>query len=143
MDQQTTPANNNEEISIFDDIKPLPEFYSDRAIYAFSFLFSTIFGAVLLAINIKNSESKKGIPQVLLFGFLYTFLEVWVLNMVHNASTGLSFAANIGGALILQKVLWKKYIGKDVPHVKKSVLVPALIGIAIVALFLWAILAKV
>ncbi len=80
INEITLAADSNEETSIFDDLTPLPKYYSVKAIYAFSFLFSTIFGAVLMAINIKNTESKKGIPQVLLFGFLYTGLEIWVLN---------------------------------------------------------------
>ncbi len=63
--------------------------------------------------------------------------------MIPNSNSGLSIAANIGGAFILRNLLWNKYIGKDVKYTPKPVLIPALIGIAIVAVFLLAIFAKV
>lgn len=64
--------DNNQEISIFDGLKPLPVHYSEKAIYLFSALFGTLFGAILMAINLKNSGQKKVIWQVLAVGLLYT-----------------------------------------------------------------------
>jgi len=122
--------------SIFDDLKPLPVYYSDRAIYTLAFLFSALFGSVLMAMNLKNTESKKGVWQVLLFGFLFTGGQIWLATVLPKSSSGSGIAMNIVGAAILRYAFWNKYIGKDVPYTKRSVVVPSIIGIAIVLAYL-------
>ena len=42
--------------------KDAPEFYSEKAIYLFSIIFSIIFGSVLMAINLRKTKSKNN-PQ--------------------------------------------------------------------------------
>ena len=133
-------ADNNEEISIFDDLKPLPVYYSERAIYVFSILFSTLFGAILMAINLKNSEKKKGTWQVVTFGLIYTIGISWGLSYAPKSSTGLSIGLNAIGAYVLRQFFWIKYIGKDVNYTKRSVLIPAIVGIFIALLVIVAVI---
>jgi len=131
---------NTEDTSIFDDLKPLPVLYSDRAIYTLAFLFSTLFGSVLMAMNLKNTESKKGIWQVLAFGILFTAGQIWLSNNLPGTNSGGGFLMNIVGAAILRYVFWNKYIGKNTPYTKRSVVVPSIIGIVIVAFLLFVII---
>ena len=72
-----------------------PEYYSEKAIYMFSVLFSMIFGAVLSAINFAKSDDKKGVMEVLGFGVGYTSLEIWILTQIPS---------NSGLALVLPEI---------------------------------------
>ncbi len=53
-----------------------PEYYSERAIYMFSAFFSVIFGSVLLALNCRQTDEKKGVWEVIAFGVVYTGLQL-------------------------------------------------------------------
>lgn len=115
-----------------------PEYYSERAIYMFSVIFTMIFGAVLSAINFSKKEDKKGVMEVIGFGVGYTSLGVWILSQIPRNS-GLTLAFNIGGALILQQ-FWKKHIGKDTKYRAKPIWKPLIISIVITVLFIIAII---
>ena len=127
-------APDNNEVSIFDDLKPIPEYYSERAVYVFSLLFSTIFGSILMAINFKNTEEKKGIWEVLLFGVFFAGIGGWILNTIHANNLGFTLAMNGGGAYIMNRYFRDKYIGRGVPYTPRSVLVPGIIGVVIAVL---------
>ncbi len=129
-----------EEISIFDDLKPLPTYYSDRAIYGFSILLGVLFGAILSAMNFNRTESKKGVWQVITFGILYTNIQLCIESMLPQNSTPITFAINFAGAYVLTYFFQRKYIGKDVPYTKRSVLVPTIIAIAIVVFFVFVVI---
>src|SRR5438105_8109614 len=63
-----------------------PAFYSQRAIWVFSVIFTVIFGAVLLASNLKEKKFKW---TVIGFGIAYTSIAILILNILpHN--TGLT-----------------------------------------------------
>ena len=96
-----------------------PEYYSERAIYSFSVIFSMLFGAVLSAINFSKNEDKKGVFEVMGFGVCYTSFEMWLISEVKRASS-LALTLNIIGALILQ-YYWKKYIGTDTKYRAKPI----------------------
>ena len=134
------PSSQNNETSIFDELKPMPEYYSERAIYGSSIFFGVFFGSILMAINLKNTESKKGVWQVVVFGFVYTIVQIAVASIVLNKSTGLSIALSIPGAYLLKTTFWNKYIGKGVLYSKKSMLIPMSIGIALMLAYLYIIL---
>lgn len=114
-----------------------PEYYSERAIYMFSILFSMFFGAVLLATNLGQSENKDKIAQVIGFGFGFTALMVLVLSQFASNS-GLTLGFNIVGALILQE-FWKRNIGKDTKYRAKSIVKPLIVSLIIVILIFIAL----
>jgi hypothetical protein len=107
-----------------------PAYYSERAIYMFSAFFSVIFGAVLLAINCRSTETKKGVWEVIAFGVVYTGLQIWVLSMIPR-NTGLTVVCSMGGALLMNHFFWKKYIGKDTKYRTKPIWKPLIIGLII------------
>lgn len=116
-----------------------PEYYSERAIYMFSIVFSMLFGAILSAINFSRREDNNtGVIEVLGFGICYTSFEVWILSMMHGHS-GLGLPLNLGGALILQ-FFWKRHIGPDTKYRAKSIRSPLIISIIISVLVILALI---
>lgn len=109
--------------------------YSDTAIYAFAILFSTLFGAVMLAINFKKKGNKKGIISVLLFGAVFSFFVAWMQAVV-LIRPGISILLNAMGVLVLKYLFWDKYIGKDTSYKAKPVWWPLLIALSILGLAL-------
>ncbi|MBS1542307.1 MAG: hypothetical protein JST14_01630 [Bacteroidetes bacterium] len=113
-----------------------PLFYSQRAIWGFSTFFTVIFGAVLMASNIKEKE-KKWI--VIGFGILYTTIAIAVLNLLPQ-NTSLTIGVNAGGALVLTSTFWNRYIGKETKYRVKPIWKPLIISILITIPFLLAII---
>jgi hypothetical protein len=114
-----------------------PEYYSERAIYMFSVFFGVIYGAVLLALNCRTTDTKKGVWEVIAFGVVYTGLQLWLLSMIPR-NTVLTFASNMGGALLLNYFFWRKNIGKDTKYRVKPIWKPLIIGILIYTPFFLA-----
>jgi hypothetical protein len=127
----TYPAIAATSNSIFDELKPLPVYYSVMAIRVFCILFTVLFGGVLLAMNLNRTESKKGVWQVVIFSLFYSIAGVAIMNAIPKANSGITLVINAGGAYIMEYLFWNKYIGKTAEYTKRSVLVPALIGIAL------------
>lgn len=116
----------------------VPELYSKRVIFAFSMIFSTIFGAVILMSNLKTKAEKKGRIQVLIFSIIYTIGTIISLNSI--SSTKLTIPLNLLGALILNEYFWNRYLGKDIEFIKKSWVKPAIISLIVCIPFVLAIL---
>ena len=112
--------------------KDAPEFYSEKAIYMFSVIFSIIFGSILMAINLRKTENKKGVFEVLGFGVLFFALQIYLLSMIpRNTMFTLVFSGV--GALILNYFFWRKYIGQDTKYRAKPIWIPLIIGIVLLA----------
>ena len=120
--------------------KDAPEFYSEKAIYLFSVIFSIIFGSILMAINLSKTENKKGVFEVLGFGILFFALQVYLLSMIAR-STMFTFVFSAVGALILNYYFWRKYIGAETKYRAKSIWVPLIIGIVVLVFFMYLVLA--
>lgn len=136
---QQTPSqelNREEESEVDTDA---PELYSKRVITLFSALFSTIFGAVLLMKNMKETDNPKGKQQVLIFGILYTIGCLFIINML-DTSTNLAILFNLAGAGILNEFFWNKFIGKELSYHKKSWIKPAIISMLIMIPFIFALI---
>jgi drug/metabolite transporter superfamily protein YnfA len=104
----------------------VPAYYSQRTIWIFSIVFSVIFGAVLLILNIKE---RKGKLLVALYGIVYMVFMLVVLSKVER-NTALTFAANALGGYILISFFWNKFIGKT-PYSKKPFWKPLVVAIMI------------
>lgn len=118
-----------------------PALYSKRTIYWFTVLFSTIFGAVLLALNCRNIGSKKGSLEVLMFGTLYAFFQGFALSLLPKNSI-LSLGFSVLGAIILNQYFWKKYIGNDTIYRVNPIWKPLAVGVVISVVVFYAISKK-
>lgn len=107
-----------------------PLYYSQKAIVWFSVLFGAIFGAALLAINLKENKSQSFV--VALFGLLYWIGVILLVALLPNAGSAFSILLNGLGGLALSKFFWPKYIGKDVQYRAKPIWIPLIIAILIV-----------
>ena len=107
-----------------------PELHSKKVIMVFSGLFSTIFGAVLLMYNMKQTDNQTGRIQVLIFGILYTIITLVVVNSL-NIGGNIALIFNIAGGGILTEYFWNKFIGKEFQHRKRSWIKPAIISVLI------------
>lgn len=111
-----------------------PHLYSKSLILIFSLLFSPIFAAVLLMLNLKTIGKNRERYYVLLFAVGYLFATAAVLQ-IFNLPPNLTFIANVIGAAILNEYFWNKYIGRETEYVKKSWMKPALISVAVALFF--------
>lgn len=109
----------------------LPALYSPGAIFGFSIFFSLIFGAALLAINVRQIGNRKASWGVIGFCVVYMFLEAVILYQL-KLSSGMSVAFNLVGAVILNFYFWPKYIGIQQPYEAKPIWRALIISILIV-----------
>jgi len=116
-----------------------PELHSKTVIYAFSVIFSTIFGAILLHYNLKQTNNTKGKNQVLLFGILYTAFTIITINLI-GPKGNLAIIFNLGGAAILSEYFWNKFLGKEIKHRKRSWIKPAIISVIVTIPFILAVI---
>lgn len=116
-----------------------PYLYSKSLILVFSLLFSPIFAAVLLMLNLKAIGKNKERFYVLLFAVGYLFTTAAILQ-IFSLPSNLTFIANVIGAAILNEYFWNKYIGRETQYVKKSWIKPALVSVAVALLFLLLIM---
>ena len=121
-----------------DEPSNLPKLYSKRVILVFSIVFSTIFGAVLLMVNMKATNNPKGRMHALIFGILYAFVSMAIANAMQVGSL-LPLVINLIGATILNEYYWNTFIGMDTAYEKKSWKKPALISVLITLPFLLAL----
>ncbi len=112
-----------------------PQLYSKTLILIFSLLFSPIFAAVLLMLNLKTVGKNKERTIVLLFAVAYLFATAAILQ-IFDLPPNLTFIANVLGAAILNEYFWNKYLGRDIDYVKKSWIKPTLISVTVALLFL-------
>ena len=109
----------------------LPALYSKTLILVFAVLFSTIFAAVLLIMNLRRLGKKKEGMWILLFAIAYMMATAALIAAL-NIDAGYSLIANVIGAAILNEYFWNKYIDNDLDFKKKSWMQPMLIALAIV-----------
>lgn len=112
----------------------LPELYSKTLILIFAILFSTIFAAALLIVNLRTLGKTKEAGWVLLFAFAYIIATALVMQSL-SLSPSMTIIANVLGAAILNEFFWNKFIGSDLSYIKKSWIKPTLISIGIALLF--------
>jgi Na+-transporting methylmalonyl-CoA/oxaloacetate decarboxylase gamma subunit len=134
---QQVPNENN--TNYLTEVPEDLELHSKRVIYVFSTVFSSIFGAVLLMYNMKQTDNQKGRIQVLIFGILYTIAGIVIINQL-NINTNLTLLFNIMGAVILNEYFWNKYIGKHIKFRHRSWIKPAIISVIIIIPFILAIM---
>jgi hypothetical protein len=113
-----------------------PLLYSKGAIRAFSLVFSTMFGAVLLSTNIKDNKGKW---NVIGFGLIYTAVTIIIMNLA-PLNTYYVFMLNTVGGLGLVSTFWNKYVGQETVYRAKPIWKALIISIIITIPFLLAII---
>jgi len=104
-----------------------PEYYSQRAIYTFSILFSVLFGAVMLAVNLKNTHKAWGWP--ILFGLIFTAGAIFLGTVIGHTSTGIALVINAAGVAVMYQLFWNKQIGKETKYRAKPIWIPLIVGL--------------
>jgi hypothetical protein len=117
----------------------LPKIYSRKAIFGFSLLFAPIFGGVLLRQNLVDSNRKKEGNIVLLASIIFTFLTIFIVNMMATRNTSFTFLLNLVGGGILSEYFFKKYFPKE-DYEYKKIWKPLLISILVVIPFILAMI---
>ena len=127
-------SRNNE---TFDQPSGTPELYSKNLILVFAIVFSTLFAAVLLILNLRSLGKRNAGLQVLIFTILY-LIATGIVIQSFNLQPGLTVIANVIGAAILNEYFWNKHIGSDLEYKKKGWMKPLMISllIALSAFFL-------
>lgn len=113
----------------------MPRLYSKTLILVFAILFSTIFAAALLILNLRSLGKAREANWVLLFAIGYLIATAIVIS-TFNLDPSFTLIANVIGAAILNEFFWNKYIGSDVQYTPKSWIKPTMISIFIVLVFL-------
>lgn len=106
------------------------EIYSKRAIWGFSIFFSTIFGGVLLMLNLRSAGYKKEANLVLLFSVLYTFIGSIIMAYAGLQTSAVAIIFNGIGAAILTEYFFNKYFPES-DYYPKSIMTPLAISLAI------------
>lgn len=115
-----------------------PKLYSKTLILVFALLFSTIFAAALLVVNLRSLDKKRAAAWVLFFAIAYLFATAMLIQAL-NLDPSLTFVANVIGAAILNEYFWNKYIGRDTAYEKRSWIKPTAISILVVMLFFFVL----
>jgi hypothetical protein len=121
-----------------------PSFYSKRAVYIFTILFSVAFGAAMVAVNLFKIKNTKGALLSLLFGVCFLAFQILLTLKLSAKSPGdLGFIFGIGAAIIINAILWPKFIGNSTFYRAKPIWIPLAIALILVAFVVWsAIVAK-
>jgi len=124
---------------IVDDVKA-PVLYSRFSVRLFAILFSTLFGGILISINLKRLEKRREILFVLGFSLLYSYLVFYASTIYPRNATTITLIMNLVGSLLLEEIFWKRYIGKHFKFRKQSIGGALLIGIGISVLLIYVML---
>ena len=108
----------------------LPWLFSIRAIFFFSMVFSTFFGSIIMAFNLREMKQKTAILPLVSFGLIYTATIASISQHIQSVAWFLAIALNAVGAFIIIHFFWNSYIGQQ-QYNKRSITVPLLIGIGL------------
>ena len=138
--KNTITVRDSIEKNIVEDESALALYYRKTVDWT-TLIFGIIVGSILMALNFKSVEKKKGIIAVLFFGILYFILEIFIMSFLpDDMASSLTNVVRLGlnglGAYIMHTLIWNKFIGKDFEYRKKAVWLPILIGIIINVLFI-------
>ncbi len=110
-----------------DESSDTPTYYSQLAILLFSVFCSTLYGSILLALNVKNNRDKW---IIIGFGLTYSILVITLANTL-ELHPMMPISLNTIGGFMLQTLFWDRYLDKDVLYKKRSILFPVLIAIGL------------
>jgi len=115
-----------------------PLLYSRRVLYVFTVLFGALFGSIMLAINSRNLKNNIGIVWVLLFGVIFTVLQIIGANYINRGSSYLIFCGLISG-ICIDRFFWNLIVGNSTFYKAKPFTVPLIIGLILVGLIVLSV----
>lgn len=114
----------------------LPKIYSSKAILGFSVFMSSLFGGILLYINLRNLKKYKEANIVLVISIILTLLTYFVMSIPENPKSSLAYLCGFIGGGILSYFLFPKYIPNEEDFPKKQIWKPLIIAVLIVIVFI-------
>ncbi|MFT3919867.1 rhomboid family intramembrane serine protease [Cloacibacterium sp.] len=114
----------------------LPKIYSSKAILGFSVFMSSLFGGILLYINLRNLKKYKEANIVLVISIILTLLTYFVMSIPENPKSSLAYLCGFIGGGILSYFLFPKYIPNEEDFPKKQIRKPLIIAVLIVIVFI-------
>ena len=114
----------------------LPKIYSSKAILGFSVFMSSLFGGILLYINLRNLKKNKEANIVLVISIILTLLTYFVMSIPENPKSSLAYLCGFIGGGILSYFLVPKYIPNEEEFPKKQIWKPLIIALLIVIVFI-------
>ena len=114
----------------------LPKIYSSKAILGFSVFMSSLFGGILLYINLRNLKKYKEANIVLVISIILTLLTYFVMSIPENPKSSLAYLCGFIGGGILSYFLFPKYIPNEEDFPKKQIWKPLIIALLIVIVFI-------
>ena len=113
----------------------LPKIYSKKAILGFSVFMSSLFGGILLYINLKDLKKDKEANIVLGVSILLTILTYFVMSIPENPKSSLAYLCGFIGGGILSYFFVTKYIPNEESHPKKQIWKPLIIATIITVVY--------
>lgn len=114
----------------------LPKIYSSKAILGFSVFMSSLFGGILLYINLRNLKKNKEANIVLVISIILTLLTYFVMSIPENPKSSLAYLCGFIGGGILSYFLVPKYIPNEEEFPKKQIWKQLIIALLIVIVFI-------
>ncbi|MBV6645965.1 MAG: hypothetical protein KI790_10975 [Cyclobacteriaceae bacterium] len=128
------------EASNVTDDPSAPLLYHSKFILVYGALFSVFFGGILLAMNLRTLNKTKLAWGVLIASFIYSGVQITVLNLLDQNST-LTVLISMLGVYLIEKIFWVNQVEKNLKFRKRSVWTPLIIAILIYAPLLYFIIA--
>lgn len=97
-----------------------PRYYSKDALFAVSAIFTTLFGAILLCLDLR-AKNRAGAILSIVYGIGYMILHFTIINAVPDFKASLGFLLNIIGGWLLIAVVRPRYIAKNAVYIKKPI----------------------
>lgn len=109
------------------------ELYSNKFIWIYSIIFGVLFGAVLQAMNFGRLKNSKGIYISILFGVLYTIIQVYLLTYLeeigYKIPNGTFLFSGIGAAGLFY--IRERLTPKNLEYRSRSFIIPVVVAIII------------
>lgn len=117
-----------------------PKLTTRAAILVFSFLLSTIFGALLFAQNLKEIGKTKAILNIILFSFFWNIIISKILGQIIHNGLVVFAITNILGGLILIIPFWNYYMKEIVDFKARKIVGPLVVFMVMVVGYIVLIL---
>jgi hypothetical protein len=128
-----------------------PLFYSRTTIFMFTVFVGgltvfagAIFGSVLLAINLNRNNNKSAAFWAVLFGFIFTILQIKLISHLYIGMGG-CFPFSLIAAGCLDYFFWNRFIGATTVYRKRPIWGALFVAILVISslLFLGAIFGSI
>ncbi|HEY3388190.1 MAG TPA: hypothetical protein VGK38_01360 [Prolixibacteraceae bacterium] len=117
-----------------------PKLTTRTAVLVFSFLLSTIFGALLFAQNLKEIGKSKAILNIILFSIFWNIIILKILDKIIHNGLIVYGITNILGGLILIIPFWNYYLKEIVDYKSRKIWGPLVVFLVMVGAYILLIL---